>query len=238
MSKNKTNLGENNKIFLGISTKEDGSLRLLENNKTTRDNRSFFLKKNKIEKENLISSKLVHGNKVKIILGKKEKKELNGYDGLITNIPKIILSITVADCLPIYFYDPSKNIIGIAHAGWKSLDSLLIKKMINSFNNSYHSEVKNIKILIGPHIQKCHFEIKSDLEKKFKEYSNFIIKKEEKIFLNLSLVAEKQLIDEGVLKKNIEISPECTYCLKDKYFSYRRDGENNFKTMMAYITIR
>ncbi|PKM91161.1 peptidoglycan editing factor PgeF [Candidatus Falkowbacteria bacterium HGW-Falkowbacteria-1] len=237
MSKN-TNILKNNKVLLGISTKKDGNLRLLGKDTVIKNNRQCFLKKNALKKENLVSSKLIHGNKIKIISDKDENKNLKGYDGLITNIPKIILSITVADCLPIYFYDSNKNVIGLAHAGWRGLKSSIIKKMIKSFKSEYQSDTKNIKIFIGPHIQKCHFEIRNDLLKKFKEYDSFIIKKKDKIFLDLELIAKQQLLENKILKKNIEISPECTYCLKNKYFSYRRDGDKNFQTMMAYIELK
>jgi len=38
-----------------------------------------------------------------------------------------------------------------------------------------------------------------------------------------------------VLRKNIEISPECTHCEQDKYFSYRRDKSEEVQAMVAYI---
>jgi len=40
-------------------------------------------------------------------------------DGLVTQDPEIILTLKVADCVPVFLHDPSKNIIGLVHSGWR-----------------------------------------------------------------------------------------------------------------------
>lgn len=44
---------------------------------------------------------------------------IEGGDGLVTNIPNLVLTTYHADCVPLYFYDYDKKVIGLAHAGWK-----------------------------------------------------------------------------------------------------------------------
>src|SRR5690242_19709971 len=39
-------------------------------------------------------------------------------DFLITNQPDVGIGVLTADCLPIIFYAPKKNIIAVAHGGW------------------------------------------------------------------------------------------------------------------------
>ncbi len=48
----------------------------------------------------------------------------------------------------------------------------------------------------------------------------------------------EQLLAAGALANKINISSECTHCLKDKYFSYRRDQVYGPETMLAYIGIK
>src|SRR5450631_3900063 len=38
-------------------------------------------------------------------------------DALVTSVPKLPLVIRVADCGPVYFYDPVRQIIAVAHSG-------------------------------------------------------------------------------------------------------------------------
>ncbi|MHB8904461.1 MAG: laccase domain-containing protein, partial [Patescibacteria group bacterium] len=55
---------------------------------------------------------------------------------------------------------------------------------------------------------------------------------------NLSRAVKDQLIKLGVQGDNISISPECTYCLTDKYFSFRRDNPKEIEAMIAYIGLK
>ncbi len=55
---------------------------------------------------------------------KKEKisifpEEFMNVDGLITNLPNVTFSLGYADCIPLFFYDPVKKVIGNVHSGWK-----------------------------------------------------------------------------------------------------------------------
>ena len=43
-----------------------------------------------------------------------------GIDGLLTNEPGLVLTATFADCVPVFFYDPVKKVVGIAHSGWRN----------------------------------------------------------------------------------------------------------------------
>ncbi len=40
-------------------------------------------------------------------------------DAILTNDPSITLFMRFADCVPILFFDPVQNVVGIAHAGWQ-----------------------------------------------------------------------------------------------------------------------
>ena len=103
---------------------------------------SYDRKKNVTKNLKIVSKKI--GVKKKIILlhqlhskkiffvNKISKKKLFG-DGLITNTKQLAIGILTADCAPILFFDPKKNIIGAVHAGWKGAHKKIVKKMINCF---------------------------------------------------------------------------------------------------------
>ena len=51
-------------------------------------------------------------------------------DGLITNRPEVTLVQRFADCVPVVFYDPVNNAVGICHAGWPgTLDNICALKI-------------------------------------------------------------------------------------------------------------
>src|SRR3989344_5286726 len=88
------------------------------------------------------------------------------------------------------------------------------------------TQEKNLLAGIGPGIRECHFEVQEDIARLFGTKERFV---------NLGSIIQKQLIELGIKKSNIEDSGECTYCLDQKYFSYRRDKPAQVEAMIAYI---
>ena len=224
------NFTDNQNLYLGISEKKDGPMM------NSSDNRLLFFKNRGLADKIIIMAGLVHGNKVAIIKDGDKNETITGYDALITDNPKYLLALTVADCLPIYFYDKNKKVIALAHAGWRGVVSKIVEEVIAQFINHYGSGAGDIEVFIGPHIKDCHFEVKSDVANRFKPADS--IERNGKIFINLSLIVKRQLIEYGVSGNNINISQECTYCLSDGYFSFRRDHPEKLETMVAYISLK
>ena len=63
-------------------------------------------------------------------------------------------------------------------------------------------------------------------------------KKDGKIYLDIKKIAQLQLLELGIKKENIEISPECTFELPKKYFSARQDKPENIEAMVAVIGMK
>lgn len=218
-------------ILAVMSQREDGSMRLFGDEKNIK-NRSDFLVKNRIDKNKVISAEMVHGSKVKVV-NEKSPRIIKGVDALVTK-DNLFLAVTVADCIPVYFYDEKNKIIGLAHAGWKGITKGIIKNTLNKIIQ-LGGESDNIKVTLGPGIKKCHFEIKEDIVDKFKKYPQFIIFKKDKLFVDLFGIIKNQLLDYKIKNRNISVSKECTFEDVKKYFSYRRDKPEVVEVMMAIL---
>lgn len=221
------NFSVNNKVTLGLSEKKDGSM------KRFLKNRYAFYKKKGLDRRIIISAGLSHGNKVVVVTDFGSETVISDCDALISNNSKYLLTLTVADCLPIYFYDKNKQVVAIAHAGWRGVVSEIAVKVIKSFVDNYSSNPEDIQVFIGPHIKDCHFEIKDDIADNFKEEDSVI--RGGSRYVNLSQIVKKQLLLQGLKKSNINISDDCSFCLSEKYFSFRRDKPKILETMQAYI---
>ena len=226
---------QKNKIVqFGISQKGDGQMRIREGNFAL-ENRKRYFSKYGIDFHKVVSADLEHGNTVFIVDEKHFGKTIPESDALVTGRTGIYLAVTVSDCVPIFFYD-EKRVIGIAHAGWRGVVSNIANKVINSMCKKFSSDPRNIKVYVGPHIKKCHFEIRQGIISQFKDYPYSIEKRNGRVFINLEKIIRSQLRDAGILASNIEISPDCTYC-NDKYFSFRRDKPTEVMSQIAYIAL-
>lgn len=219
------------KIF--ISEKSDGNMKLFSSGFKMK--RKKYLNKIGLKYENLVSAKLEHGNNVKIIKN-NQKKFIDYCDGLLTNNLDIILSVTVADCFPVFLFDPNQKVVGILHCGWRSVAKGIIEKALIKMQKNFDCQLSQVMIEIGPGLQKCHFEVKQEFKKDFSDYQSFFLKKDGKLFLDLKGIIIKKLISSGVSEKNIESLNQCTFC-QDELWSYRRNGVDENGDVQATIAM-
>lgn len=223
------------KIKWGLSEKADGAMniRLPILDEQCLQNRKVYFSKLGIDINNVVSTNLIHETNIAVV-GEKDKGQIIlNTDGLITDKQNIFLTVTVGDCVPIYFFDEKKKIIGLAHAGWRGVVKNISKALIEKMVSVFESNPTDISVYIGQHLQKCHFEIKEDIVSQFE--NKFILKENGIIRVDLLFIIKQQLLLLGVKSENISSSDECTYCNKEKYFSYRRDKPEKVQSMIAYI---
>ncbi len=221
----------------GISKKEHGSLKKfpadINSAGVFRKKEKIFLTEEGIEGVKIYELKQVHGNKV---LNSENIADNATFiaDALITDQPGEILTITIADCYPVYIFDPVYKVVAIAHAGWRGITKDILCNVIDYFVLKFSSNPKNILVGVGPGLGKCHFEVKEDVLGYFREYSDAIEERDGKTFVDLPAILEKKMLERGLKRENIDFSNLCTYCEEDKFFSRRRD-KNSDEVMMAYI---
>lgn len=121
------------------------------------------------------------------------------------------LSIKTADCFPILI-EGEKGVIHL-HAGWRGLASGILERPEISM---IHPQ----RVLIGPSIHSCCFEVSRDFKDNFQDSSHFS-EREGKLFFDLQMEAKSRLrkIFSHLL---IDIAPMCT-CCDERFHSYRRD---------------
>jgi hypothetical protein len=197
------------------------------------NNQQTFFKQQNLDERKIIGADLTHDDKVMIVNSETTLRMIPNCDALITADKNCLLTVTVADCLPIYFYDPKKQVVALAHAGWKGVLNGIAQKTALSLINNFSCDSNDIKIFIGPHIQKCHFEVKDDVASQFAP--KYIIESAGKKYINLAAAVKNQLLNIELPTSNISISPDCTFCLENKYFSFRRESDKIVKAMVAYI---
>ena len=101
-----------------------------DNKKNVIKNLKIVSKKIGVKKKIILLHQL-HSNKIYFV-NKISKNKLFG-DGLITNVRRLAIGILTADCAPILFFEPKKNIIGAAHVGWKGALNGIIKNTVEKF---------------------------------------------------------------------------------------------------------
>ena len=159
-------------------------------------------------------------------------------DALITNIPQTAIGVYTADCCPVLI--SGKKTVSATHAGWKSTLKNISYKTVNKYNELYGIKPSELTAWIGPCIGICCFELGDEVYDMFvsenKEWEKFFIRKE-KWHLDLRGLNRYQLLKAGLSDSQIIDFNECTYCMPDKYFSYRRMKKHN-GSMFSFIYLK
>lgn len=184
----------------------------------------------------LTTAKQIHDGQVKIVSEALRGKgsvdyegAINATDAMVTNVPNISLMILLADCVPILFYEPSKRVIGVAHAGWKGTVRRVARKTVGVFQEHFGCSPHDILAGIGPSIGPCCYEVGQDVisqvEQVFGTKQDYITNESAngRGYFDLWTANLKELVQAGIPEKNIEMANICTCHHPNLFFSHRRE---------------
>jgi polyphenol oxidase len=173
-------------------------------------------------------------------------------DGLITAKPCLVVAIQTADCLPVILADTKNHTIGVFHAGWRGTVKRIVQKGVGEMRRHFGTDPLHIRAVIGPGVRACCYEVGQEVKQRFETqfaYGSELFREVResdtirdrypllfltarapghsdlptKLFLDLVEANRRQLLDAGVLAKNIEASRLCSSCRVDLLFSYRAE---------------
>ena len=203
------------------------------------ENRKLLVGSLGIPLTNLTTAKQIHKGNIKIVSEELRgrgsidyKGAINATDAMVTNVPNICLMICLADCVPILFHDPSKKVIGVAHAGWKGTLRLVAKRTVEALQEHFGCTPQDMVVGIGPSIGPCCYqvgqEIVSQVGHVFGTRQDCIRNEsaDGKGYLDLWTANLKQLLHAGIPERNVEMAKICTCDHPNFFFSYRhKKGE-------------
>ncbi|MDK2806930.1 MAG: purine-nucleoside/S-methyl-5-thioadenosine phosphorylase / adenosine deaminase [Thermoanaerobacterium sp.] len=199
-----------------------------------------------INYDDMVFSNQVHSDGIRMVTSSDRGKnfgssDIKNADALMTNERGIPIVTFYADCTPLYFLDPVKNAIALAHAGWRGTVKEIGPKTVEAMVNTYGSNKKDIIAAIGPAIGVCCYEVGKDVVDEVSKLDIDLDKVlidngNEKWMLNLEMTNYLELIKCGLKDDNITVSGLCTSCCSDEFYSYRRD-KGKTGSMAAFMEL-
>ncbi|GMB08539.1 hypothetical protein EDD69_10590 [Thermolongibacillus altinsuensis] len=197
--------------------------------------------------ERWVCADQVHGKRIEKVTTLDGGKGVFSYetavaqaDGLYTSEENLLLALCFADCVPLYFFAPKQNLIGVAHAGWKGTVQNIAGEMIRLWTDQEGVHPSDIYVAIGPSIGSCCYIVDDRvIEFVQKALENPTVSlynetSEGQYALNLKALNKQLLQQAGVPEQNILVSDYCTSCEQRLFFSHRRDRGKTGR-MMAFI---
>ncbi|MDO4322426.1 MAG: peptidoglycan editing factor PgeF [Lachnospiraceae bacterium] len=200
--------------------------------------------------DKIVCSDQTHTNYVREVTesdcgkGYLRKRDYTDVDGLITNVPGIVLATFYADCVPLYFIDPVHRAIGLSHSGWRGTVSDIAGVTVKAMREKYGTDPADILAAIGPSICQDCYEVSEDVIDQFKEQyeealwpSLFYKKENGKYQLNLWEACRRNMLHAGIQPGRIELTDLCTCCNPGILFSHRA-SHGRRGNLAAFLGIR
>jgi len=80
-------------------------------------------------------------------------------DALLSHESGVLLSVRVADCMPILMVDPRLRAVAAVHAGWRGAAKRIVEKSVGEMRRVFGSQPRDILAAVGPSIRACCYEV-------------------------------------------------------------------------------
>lgn len=227
-------------IRFAFSQKADGQMSFKRADPVeVANNRRVFLNRHLMALHDITAAELIHSSGVKIVTsehrgqGAFSRDWQTGMDGMVTNDPGVLLLTTHADCPPIVIFDPKHQVLGQAHAGWRSLAAGIVVNLVAGMS-ALHSEPVDMLAWVGPCIRPCCFQVGFEVATLFPRECRQV--NDGRYYLDLPLFIGNELISLGFSTENISTAGICTSC-DPAFSSFRRDGDE-FSAMACVSGLR
>ena len=200
--------------------------------------------------ENMVTSNQTHTTNVRKITeedrgnGIVRERKFHDVDGMVTNVPGVVLTTFYADCVPLYFVDPVRKAVGLSHSGWRGTVSKIGKVTVELMEEQYGSNPSDILAAVGPSIcQEC-YEVSEDVIEQFKLHYKeefwgelFYRKENGRYQLNLWRANELVFLEAGIKQEHIAVTNLCTHCNSEILYSHRTAGDKR-GNLCAFLALR
>lgn len=183
----------------------------------------------------VVQSRQVHEDTVRHVTGADRGKGLfvtTDYtaDALVTNETGLNLMVFSADCIILLLHDPVSRCVGAVHAGWRGTALDLPAKTVREMGRLFGAKPEHIRVAVGAGIGPCCFETHDDVPEAMRAAfdgvaEKYISPRGEKWTVDLKAVNAWRLREAGVREERMDISPVCTACHTDLYWSHRVSGD-------------
>jgi polyphenol oxidase len=153
-------------------------------------------------------------------------------DGMVSDRSSLLLTVTVADCLPIFLADPRTGAFGLVHSGWKGTG--IVVEAIHAMTSAFGSRAADIAVAIGPGIGPCCYAVPFERHERFRaDFGDGSVQRGLDGSYRLDLRAANAALLEREGIGSIAIVADCTSC-NPLLGSFRRQGPG-FTRMLAFI---
>ena len=167
--------------------------------------------------QRVVHSHQVHGPSVRFHgFGPPGLHLADPCDGHATASPGVLLTVTVADCVPVFVVDPGRRVVALLHAGWRGTAAGVLEHGLQMLRERVGSHASDLRVHFGPSICGDCYEVGPEV---FDALGLEV--PGGPALLDLRVVLARRAVVAGVPAGSVSVSELCTRCSEDALFSHR-----------------
>jgi YfiH family protein len=143
---------------------------------------------------------------------------MDGYDGHATELPGLLLTASVADCVPVFIVDPRRKAIALVHSGWRGTAAGIVEKAIGILTGELGSSPDDLALHCGPAICGRCYEVGPEVHAGVRPHQ---AAPEGPTRIDLREAIAERAVAVGLNADRITLSAHCTRCGPGAFFSHR-----------------
>lgn len=178
----------------------------------------------------MVTARQIHSADVRAVCDIEDARGApTACDALTANLPRVLLAVQTADCMPILLACERTGAVAAVHAGWRGTLAGIVARTVERMQREYATRPADLHAALGPAISHAAFEVGPDVLAAFHgqfDYAAELVSDRQangKGHLNLNQANARQLLDAGLRAERIYDCGLCTYLRNDLFFSYRRE---------------
>lgn len=211
-------------------------------------NRETLANRLGIRLDKMVGCQQVHDSEVAVVgLGDAGRgmhpdiPAVQGADAMITDTPGLYLLALSADCPPVFFYDPTRRVIGLAHSGWKGTVARIGANVVQAMAANFGCDPSDIVAAIGPGIGPCCYAVGPNVIEavgsafpdvagagaqwsEAKSRAPLLDIRDGITYFDLWEAIRRALLDGGLSPGNITVANVCTADHLDHFYSHRAEA--------------
>lgn len=140
---------------------------------------------------------------------------LEGWDGHLTRLPGVLVTVSVADCVPVFVVDPGRRAICLLHAGWRGTAAGIVEHGLRAVGNAHPGE---LWVHCGPAICGDCYEVGPEVHAAINPGCEI---PDAAAPIDLRAAIVRRTTEAGVSPRQITFSAHCTRCGSGRFFSHR-----------------
>ncbi len=137
-------------------------------------------------------------------------------DGHATGAPGVLLTVSVADCVPVSIVDPVRRVVMLLHAGWRGVAARILERGMALLADRFAARPPGLAVHLGPAICGDCYEVGPEVHRALG-----LDDPGRPHPVDLRRVLGERALAAGVPPEGLTVSSFCTRCVDSPFYSHR-----------------